>query len=105
MEKVVYSKEVLEYLDQLVYKLFEKEYFGFMVSSIEYLFKILDETEKNIFSNHYKQSPPKLIHRGKYYTSYSSNKRTTWYIVFEKRNDKILITYIFNNHCPESKYL
>lgn len=105
MEKIVYSKEVLEYLDQLVYTLFEKENFGFMDSSIEYVLKILDEIENNIFSNQYKQSPQKLINKGKYYTSYSSTKHTTWYIIFEKRNDKILITYIFNNHCIESKYL
>ncbi len=105
MEKIVYSKEVLEFLDQLVYKLFEKEYFGFMDSSIEYVLKILEETENRIFSNHYKQSPQKLIHKGKYYVTYTSNKRTTWYLFFEKINDEILITYVFNNHCPETKYL
>jgi len=105
LEKVIYLPEIENYINNLIDVLFEKEYFGFLEDSKLYVSKLIDYIDQNIHLIQPNISPKQLIHKGKYYISYSSNKRTTWYIFFEKRNRQILITYIFNNHCPETKYL
>lgn len=38
---------------------------------------------------------------GKKYLKYASNKRTTWYIFFDQKDDKFLINHILNNHSQD----
>lgn len=45
MGKVTYSKEFIDHLDSLIQILYEKEYFGYMESSIEYVLGIYDFLE------------------------------------------------------------
>lgn len=46
-----------------------------------------------------------LYYFGEKYIFYNSNKRTMWYIFFEKSNNNYLITGILNNHCLEAKFI
>lgn len=107
MEKVtVYFKpEVIGYLNALVLQLYESDYFGFMQSAIDYKNKLIDYIEDNIANFPYKNSPLDVIHFGSFYMFYKSNKRTTWYVFFEKKGNTYLVTQISNNHQSIAKFL
>lgn len=100
-----FRNNVLNEFDYLVYRLFKKEYFGFVESSENYINKIIDFIYDNIESFPNKKTPLKLQHFGKNYIFYKINPRTTWYIFFEKENTNFLITHILNNHSQEAKWL
>jgi hypothetical protein len=103
LEKIIFENSVLEYFDNLVFTLFEKEYFGFAESAQEYVDKIVNFTVSGISSFPHKKSPHSLRYLGSNYIFYKTNFRTTWYIFFEKRNQNYLITGILNNYCLEAK--
>ncbi len=94
-----FRNNVLNEFDYLVFKLFKKEYFGFVESSEKYVNRIIDFTYENIENFPYKKTPSKLKHFGNNYIFFKINPRTTSYIFFEKQNTNFLITHIFNNHC------
>ena len=100
-----YQNNALSFLDDLIYKLFTKEYFGFIESSEDYTDKIVDFMDENIERFPSRKTPTKLKYFGNYYIFYKINPRTTWFIFFEKDGDDFLITRIINNHCEEAKYL
>lgn len=100
MEKVIFKNEVLLYLDELIYLLFEEEYFSYPENALIYVNKIVDFTINEIAAFPHKQTPIKLKNYGSNYIFYKSNPRTTWYIFFEKFQNKILVTGILNNHSP-----
>ena len=102
---IVYSKNFIEYLDDLVKILYFKEYFGFIESAEEYVSRIYDAAAERCQLDMYKIAPKNISFLGTYYIFYKSNKRTTWYIFFEKKETAILITGISNNHCEEAKEL
>ena len=102
--RVFISPKVVDYLDALIYQLYKKEYFGFVASAEEYVALIYDAINCTIHLNN-KLTPEKLLHLGSHYVFYKSNKRTTWYIFFEKRDTIYLITRILNNYCAEVKYI
>jgi len=101
LEKVIFKKEVLDYFDELVYVLFEKDYFSYIENAKRYVGEIIDFITVEIANFPHKNSPSNLNYLGKNYIFYKSNNRTTWFIFFEKQNDKYLITSIINNHCKE----
>jgi hypothetical protein len=103
LEKVIFKNKVLDYLDELVYILFKKEYFSYSENAQRYVDKIVDFIVFEINSFPHKTTPPKLQYLGSNYIFYNSNNRTTWYIFFERKNQKYLITGIINNHCEEAK--
>ena len=103
MEKVIFKNKVLDYLDELVYILFKKEYFSYSENAQRYVDKIVDFIVFEINSFPHKTTPQKLQYLGSNYIFYNSNNRTTWYIFFERKNQKYLITGIINNHCEEAK--
>ncbi len=105
MEKIIYKKNVLDYLDELVYLLFEKEYFSYYENSEKYLEELVEFVSKNIKDFPNRKSTIQLNHLGSQYIFYKSNKRTTWYIFFEQSNNNYLITGILNNHCEEAKFI
>lgn len=105
MEKIIFKNKVLDYLDESVYILFKEEYFSYSESAQDYVDKIVDFIVLEINSFPHKNTPQKLHNLGSYYIFYKSNKRTTWYIFFEKQNVGFLITGIINNHCEEAKKL
>ncbi len=105
MEKIVFEDKLLDYLDDLVYKLFKEEYFSYSENAQLYVDKIVDFIVLEINSFPYKNTPQKLRHLGSNYIFYKSNNRTTWYVFFEKKNQNYLITGIINNHGEEAKEL
>jgi hypothetical protein len=103
--KVIFTPYVIDFLDDLVRVLYKKEYFGFIETVEEYVLKIYDAVPENIKLSPHKSTPKNLQHLGSNYIFYKSNNRTTWYIFFERKNQKYLITGIINNHCEEAKEL
>lgn len=98
--KVVYHKNVAEYLNELVDILYSKEYFGFKESAYDYADWILEQIESSI---HKKVKKPAPKHFDKYepglsYVVYKRNSNTSWYVFFQKQKDTYLIFYIGNNH-------
>ena len=87
----------------MVYTLFERDYFSYSEIAQHYVDKIVDFINLEINSFPHKTTLQKLRYLGANYIFYKSNKRTTWYIFFEKNNSSFLITGIINNHCEEAK--
>jgi hypothetical protein len=105
LEKIIFEKVVLEYFDDLVFSLFEDEYFGFLESAQNYVNKIVDFVISSVSSFPHKKTPIAIQYLGSNYIFYKTNARTTWYIFFEKRNQNYLITGIVNNYSIEAKEL
>lgn len=107
MEKIeiFYKVEVENYINELVFVLFQEDYFLFLENAIEYKDKIINFIETNIANFPYRNTPIPLASLGTNYIFYKSNNRTTWYVFFEKEKNKFLITYITNNHSEIASFL
>lgn len=107
MEKIIisYTPEVEQYLNNLIDILFNKEYFGFIENAIEYVVNIINDIEINIHNKKHQTTPQELIKFGKYYIAYKANNKTSWYIFFDKKDNRYLIKYITNNHVAETQFL
>ncbi len=103
--KVIYTPEVISYLDDLVQILYKKDYFGFIESAEGYVGNIYDSVPENLKSDNYKSAPDELKYLGSKYIFYKANSRTLWYIFFENKNEKYIITGILNSHSEDAKYL
>ena len=101
---VIILPKVLEYLDTIVFILFEKEYFGFLDTSIRYVEELIDDIKINLPIKSYKPAPAYFDKYGKgmYYASFRKNKHTQWYVFFRvyKKEKKVIyqVRYIANNH-------
>lgn len=102
---IILHKNVNEFLDELIFILFENDYFGFEESAQEYVQKIYDFIEFNLSTFPYKNTPAELHSLGSKYASYKANQNTTWYIFFENFENKFIVTYIANNHLEIAKFL
>ena len=102
---VIYTPEVIRYLDDLVITLYKEEYFGFIESAEEYVSNIYKEVPERIKKSPHKKTPKPLQYLGSEYIFYKSNARTTWYMFFEQKNQNYLITGILNNYSEEAKEL
>lgn len=69
------------------------------------LSKIIYNVERTIHNKKHYTAPNSLLKFGKYYIHFNMNPNTTWYFVFEKSNNRYLITYVFNNYSTEAKDL
>jgi hypothetical protein len=105
LEKIIFKDHVLDYFDELVYTLFEEDYFSYPENARLYVDKIVDFVILEINSFPHKKTPQKLQYLGSSYIFYNANNRTSWYIFFEKQDTAFLITGIINNHCEEAKEL
>lgn len=106
MEKIILLQQnVTNFLEDLILILFEKEYFGFEEDAQLYVKNIYDFIEYELIHFPYKTTPKKLIALGANYAFYKSNTRTTWYVFFEKFDNRYLVTYITNNHAEIIQYL
>ena len=103
--KILYKPIVEEYINELIYILYEQEYFGFLEDAISYKDAIIDFIENNIAVLPAKFTPFILRKLGKQYIFYKANQRTTWFIFFEKKDNIYLITFITNNHSEIIKHL
>jgi aromatic ring-opening dioxygenase LigB subunit len=83
--KIVFTPHVIYFLDDLVYILYKKEYFGFIETAEEYVSKIYDAVPEKIKHKIHKSTPQKLQYLGSHYIFFKANARTTWYVFFEKK--------------------
>ena len=100
-EITIYSDSALEILSELVDILYDKKYFGFRDSAVEYTMKIVDFIDENIDRSILKNSPEKFQKYGKKFIKYQANQRTTWYIFFDQKGNQFLINHILNNHSQD----
>lgn len=108
--KVMALPQVADYVEELIPLLYEKEYFSYLTSSIDYFNELIDDIKINL-PKVPKHRAPSYFHRfghDLYYSCFPKNKRTTWYVFFTihlRENERIyLIRYISNNHVV-GKYL
>jgi len=102
---ILFDNEVVDYLDNLVFELYRKEYFGFVESADAFVLKLADFIYENIEKLPSRKTPSKIQQLGSNYIFYQSNQRTTWYVFFDKEDTNYLITSIINNHSKEAKWL
>jgi len=103
--KVYYSPKVEHFLNELVFILFNKDYFSYEENALQYRDNIVDFIERNISSFPAKEAPSELRSFGANYIFFKANQRTTWYAFYEKKDSIYFITDIINSHSPEAKYL
>jgi len=98
--KVIYHKQVVIYLNELVDILYERNYFGFKESAYDYVDWILDRIESNIAISPSKIAPEYFSKYGKNlsYISLKRNSQTTWYVFFNHEADLYHVHYVSNNH-------
>ena len=96
--EVIYSAETKKYLQELVYLLFQNEYFGFEEDAKYYVDKITFFIEENISVYPSKNSPEEFKKYGEKFMLYKANAQTSWYIFFDQNEHKFLIRFITNNH-------
>lgn len=105
MEKIVFSQNVLNYFDDLISILFYEDYFSFEENAQLYVDNIVEFIYDSIENFPCKISPKKLKYLGSKYIFFKANSRTLWYIFFENKDEKYIITGILNSHSEEVKYL
>lgn len=98
--KVVYHKNVTEYLNELIDILYDKEYFGFKDAAYDYVEWIFEQIESSIHTKLKKPAPKYFDRYGQdlSYVVFKRNSNTSWYVFFKKQEDVYFIFYIGNNH-------
>ena len=102
--KVLFLPEVRQYLRELQNLLFEKEYFGFEESAVQYVRDLILDIEETLPIRASKEAPVFFNRYGKgmRYASFRKNRNTQWYVFFNKYKEKdeitYLVRYISNNH-------
>ena len=102
--QVVMMPEVVEYLDNLIDVLFEKQYFSYAEDAIEYVDELRDEIKTKLPAKLHKPAPRHFDRYGKgmKYSGFRKNKQNTWYVFFKTyRADGetvYVVRYIANNH-------
>jgi len=102
--KVVVLPKVRQYIYELSYILYKKDYFSYLDTAEEY-FEELFEDINTTLPNRQKRCAPEYFERyGKnmFYATFRKSKRTQWYVFFSiyEENDELiyLVRYITNNH-------
>jgi hypothetical protein len=88
MEEVIVLPELEDKIFKLVFTLYHEEYFGFLETTYEYIDKIVDFIY-TIPKQQYKTTYNKKL--GTYYCSFKANRNTTWYITFDKEEEKYIV--------------
>lgn len=102
--KVLFLLEVRMYFQELQDILFEKEYFGFEESAVQYVRDLIFDIEATLPERVSKIAPPYFNRYGKElrYASFRKNRNTQWYVFFNKYRENgeviYLVRYISNNH-------
>lgn len=105
MEEIIINDDVIIFLKELVYKLYTKEYFGFVDSAEDYVNNISDFVFAELPNVKHRKTPKELQKYGDYYTMYRANKRTAWYVFFNKKGNRYVIEYITNNHVAKAAFI
>ena len=103
--------EVIEELEKLIDVLYEKGYFSYEQSSINYVIDLFEDIKTDLPFRLKKRAPKhfeNLYGKGLYYAVFPKSKRTQWYVFFrmyEKDNNIYYqVRNISNNHIV-AKYL
>jgi len=102
--KIVFSPKVEDYLFELIEILYDKGYFGFKESAINYVTELILDIQTNLEASPKKIAPSYFSKYGEnlYYASFRRNKTTQWFAFFStySENGEIIymINYISNNH-------
>ena len=102
--QVILLPEVLEYLEDLTELLYEKGYFSFEDTALNYVLELYDDIILTLPTRQHKPAPIHFDRYGKNmeYAGFPKNKRTTWYVFFttywENGEEIFLIRNIANNH-------
>lgn len=102
---IIFKREVTYYLSDLIFKLYDKDYFAYIASAELFVDKLIDFINQNIAIFPAKKTPTSIDYLGSSYIFYKSNNRTTWYIFFEQKENDFIITNIINNNSQEAKWL
>jgi hypothetical protein len=105
LEIVRFQPSALLYLNELVDVLFYENYFSIRESAIDYVTRLLDIVENKIGKMQHHKTPKTISHHGSWLIHFNISKKTTWYFVFEKSENRYLVTYVFNNYSMEAKNL
>ena len=101
MEEIILLPEVVKKLNELINTLYDQEYFSFIENSFSYVDSIYDFIY-TIPTLPFKETGNQKF--GKFYCSYKVNRNTTWYITFDKKDERYIVKYITNNHAEEYPY-
>lgn len=103
--KVVFSKDVREYLKELSEIMYEKGYFSFFDSSEEYMRLLINDIATTLPYRQAKRAPSYFdkYSENMYYSMFRKSKHTQWYVffnIFEDNNKEYiyLVSFISNNH-------
>ena len=102
--KVIILPNVFEYFENLVTILYEREYFGFEETALDYVTELYDDIIETLPMCPCKPAPAYFNKYGKdmEYTDFRKNKHTVWYVFFtmylENEEEIYLVRYIANNH-------
>lgn len=102
---IIYSPSVRAYLIELIAILYKKEYFGFEDSAHQYVERIRQNIRKDLpqQTNH-RTTPTELKHFGENYISIKLNNRTTWYVIFDQKDNRFFVGLITNSYSPQSAF-
>jgi hypothetical protein len=102
---VIFTPKVLDYFEDLVVILYQKEYFSFLESSKKYVDELVDDIKINLPVKSKKEAPQYFTDKygkGLYYAVFPKSKRTKWYVFFRmyQIDDEpyYQVRYIANNH-------
>jgi len=102
--RVILLPEVLEHLEDLSVLLYEKGYFSFQDTALEYVLELYDDIVLTLPMRQHKPASSYFDRYGTdmHYASFRKNKQTTWYAFFatyyENGNTIYLVRHIANNH-------
>ena len=102
--KVLFLPEVRKYFEELSVILYQKEYFGFFESALQYADELFSEIENNLPNSSKKVAPQYFEKYGKciFYATFKRNRNTSWYIffnIYHTRGETVFfVRYISNNH-------
>ena len=99
-QKIIYSDKVKLFLNELFEILYEKGYFSFIDTADTYVNRLTRYAEKYVGIVPMKNANTYFSRYGinMKFITYRANKNTTWYILYQHRDDIFLIRHITNNH-------
>jgi hypothetical protein len=102
--KVLFLPEIRDYFHELAQILYEKGYFGFEDTAIQYAEDLFNDIADTLPIKHKKHAPAYFDQywKGMSYAVFKKNERTQWYVFFNTYisggETVYLVRYMSNNH-------
>ena len=102
--RVLVLPEVRQYLSELIWVLFDNDYFGFLESAEDYVESLFEDIKTTLPNRQKRPAPPYFQRYGKnmFYATFRKSKHTQWYVFFNiyEKNGELtyVVRYISNNH-------